>query len=341
MEPSGLQVTWFALFGVLIGGYAILDGFDLGVGVLSLFDRSGRRRRLYLNAIGPVWDGNEVWLVTAGGALFAAFPAVYATVFSAFYLALMLLLVGLILRAVSLEFRGKVAAPRWQRFWDGAFGIGSLLAALLFGVAVGNLLKGIPLDAEGIFRGDFPGLLYPYALLVGLLGLTMFTTHGALYMALKSEGELRARTLRGVTPLWIAWVLLYAAATILTLFVSPWLIAGAYGGALFWVALPLLLIALLAIPVLTRAGRLGWAFTASSAAIAMMIALAALGLYPRLVPSSLDLAHSLTIANASSTPRTLRTMLVIALVGMPIVIGYTIYIYRVFKGKVEITEASY
>src|SRR5512147_1077494 len=172
-----LNTVWFLLIGVLLTGYAILDGFDLGVGVLHLFARDEEERRLHINAIGPVWDGNEVWLLTGGGALFAAFPVVYATVFSGFYLALMLLLVALILRAVSMEFRSKVDSPGWKKVWDWAFGIGSLLPAILFGVAFGNVLRGIPINEQGLFTGSFLELLNPYAILIGLLSLALFTMH--------------------------------------------------------------------------------------------------------------------------------------------------------------------
>jgi cytochrome d ubiquinol oxidase subunit II len=341
MEPTALQVVWFFLFGVLIVGYAILDGFDLGVGMLSLFGRSGRERRLHMNAIGPVWDGNEVWLVTAGGALFAAFPAVYATVFSGFYLAFMLLLVALILRAVSLEFRSKLEHPRWQRIWDTLFGIGSLVPALLFGVAVGNIMRGLPLDASGTFTGSFAGLLHPYALVIGLLSLVMFACHGAVYLTLKFEGETRERMRAAAGKLWIGWIALYVVASLLTIFVSRWLIAAAAGRPAVWLAFGVLLAALLYLPIALRGIQLGRAFLASSVAIGATVALVGLSLYPKLVPSRTGLAHSLTIANASSTARTLETMLIIALIGMPLVIGYTIYIHRQFRGKVEITEASY
>jgi cytochrome bd ubiquinol oxidase subunit II len=341
MEPTALQIVWFLLFGVLIIGYAILDGFDLGVGVLSLFGKKGREKRLYLNAIGPVWDGNEVWLLTGGGALFAAFPVVYATVFSAFYLALILLLIALIFRAVSIEFRSKVAHPGWQRFWDWGFGLGSLVAATLFGVAVGNILRGLPLDATGRFTGSFLGLLHPYALLMGVLSLVMFTCHGALYMAQKSEGELRTRMLRWASSTWIGWVLLYAVATVLTSLVSPWLLQGARHNPIAWALLVLLLAALLYLPTTFRAGRAARGFLVSSVAIAAQISLVGASLFPRLVPSRTHPDYSLTIVNASSTPRTLTTMLIIALIGMPIVIGYTIYIHRVFAGKVELGEESY
>ena len=336
-----LQTTWFVLIGVLIAGYAILDGFDLGVGVLSLFGRSDEERRLHLNAIGPVWDGNEVWLLTGGGALFAAFPAVYATVFSAFYLPFILLLAFLILRAVSLEFRSRVENPAWRRFWDGSFGIGSLVPSLLYGVAVGNVLRGIPLDREGAFTGTFVSLLNPYALLVGLVSLAMFLAHGAIYMALKSGGELCERMRKAALWLFVAWVALYAVATASTLRVAPHLIEGARARALFWPAVALLLAGLALVPVFLAAKRFLLALLSSSAAIGAMVALAGLGLLPRLVPSSIDLGHSLTIYNASSTPRTLTVMLVIALVGMPVVIAYTVFIYRVFKGKVALSKESY
>lgn len=336
-----LQAIWFLLVGVLIIGYAILDGFDLGVGILHLFLKTDQERRISLNAIGPVWDGNEVWLLTGGGALFAAFPIVYATVFSGFYLALMLLLVALIFRAVSMEFRSKVDSLQWKKVWDWGFGIGSLLPAVLLGVAFGNILRGIPINAQGMFTGSFFGLLNPYALLIGILSLSLFVMHGALYLTLKTEGELRERMAGVASISWVSTVALYTLATMGSLFVSPFLFEGMLGNPLFWALFLLLLVAMIALPVLLKAKRLFAAFLASSAVIATMIGLSAVSLFPRLVPSLTDLAYSLTIRNASSTPATLTVMLVIALIGMPIVIGYTIFIYRVFKGRVELNEASY
>ena len=336
-----LNGTWFLLIWVLLAGYAVLDGFDLGVGVLHLFARNDRDRQINANAVGPVWDGNEVWLLTGVGALFAAFPSAYATVFSGFYLASMLLLLALIVRAVSLEFRSQVDSPGWRRVWDWAFGLGSLIAALLFGVAVGNILRGLPIEGDGSLNVPFLSLLNPYAILVGLISLAMFVMHGAAFLAMKTEGELQRRMARWTTGPWIALVVLYLAATVATFFVSPFLFEGALGDPLFWVFLLLTLVALILIPVATRAGRFLGAFLASSVTIVSMIGLAAVSLYPRLVPSTVDLASSLTIYNASSTPRTLTVMLIIALMGMPIVIGYTTYVYRVFKGKVVVTEESY
>jgi len=341
MDPSLLQILWFLLFGVLITGYAVLDGFDLGVGVLSLLRRDPDERRLMINAIGPVWDGNEVWLVTGGGALFAAFPLVYATVFSSLYLAVVLLLLALIARAVSMEFRGKVASTTWRDVWDWAFGLGSLLITLLFGVALGNIMQGIPLDAEGRFGGTFLGLLNPYAILVGLLAIVMFTCHGALYMAQKCDGELQSAMKTWASRAWVGWAALYVVAAVATIFAAPAMLADLPGNVLGWLALLALLVALVYLPVALRADQLRRAFLASSVAVVAMLGQVGFGLYPKLVPSSVDPAFSLTIANASSSPRTLMTMLVIALIGMPLVVGYTVFIYRVFKGKVELTEHSY
>jgi cytochrome d ubiquinol oxidase subunit II len=209
-----LNTVWFLLIGVLLVGYAVLDGFDLGVGVLHLFAKSDHERRVHLNAIGPVWDGNEVWLLTAGGAMFAAFPIVYATVFSGFYLAFMLLLFALIFRAVSLEFRGQFENPRWRSFWDWAFGLGSLLPAVLYGVAIGNVIRGLPIGADGSLNVSLFALLNPYALLIGLFSLAMFVMHGAAFLAVRTEGELQERMARATVGAWTAFVVRIRASRI-------------------------------------------------------------------------------------------------------------------------------
>ncbi|MFH1374357.1 MAG: cytochrome d ubiquinol oxidase subunit II [bacterium] len=336
-----LNTTWFILVGVLITGYAILDGFDLGVGVLHLFADNEQQRRVNMNAIGPVWDGNEVWLLTAAGALFAAFPPVYATIFSGFYLAMMLILAALIFRAVSLEFRSKVDLSIWRRFWDWSFGLGSLLPALLFGVAVGNLLRGVPIDVNGAWAGSFPGLLNPYALLVGVLSLVMLVMHGAVYMTTRTEGDLCRRMSQWALRGWVGFVIVYLLVTLYSFFEAGYLFEGLLANPLFWLFLVMLLAAISYLPIALRAARYGRAFFSSAVMIVSVIALAAVSMYPRLAPSSIDLAYSLTAYNASSTPRTLTVMLIIAAIGMPIVIGYTVYMYRVFKGKVEVTSESY
>ena len=336
-----LNATWFLLIWVLLTGYAILDGFDLGVGVLHLFSRDERERRTCAAAIGPFWDGNEVWLVTGGGALFAAFPVVYATVFSSFYLAMMLLLLGLIFRAAALEFRNQVDNPGWRRVWDWAFGLGSLIPAVLFGVAIGNILRGIPIAADGTADVAFVSLLNPYALLIGVLSLAMFIMHGAAFLAVKTDGDLQQRMARWASGAWIVFFILYLAAFAATFFAAPFLLEGAWGNPLFWAFLVLLLAAAITVPIANRSGNFLRSFLASSVSIASAMGLAAVCLFPRVVPSSLDLDNSLTVYNASSTPRTLTVMLVIALVGLPIVIAYSAYIYRVFAGKVVITEDGY
>ena len=322
-----LNTIWFFLVGIFFAGYAILDGFDFGVGVLSLFAKNEKERRLHINAIGPVWDGNEVWLLTGGGALFAAFPPVYATVFSSFYLALMLLIAALICRAVSMEFRGKIDSPGWRRLFDWLFGVGSLLPALLFGVALGNILRGIPLDDSTTFTGTFFGLLNPYALLIGVLTLSLFITNGANYMALKTEGGLQSRMQRWATGGWTASVVLFVLAT-----AAKWC---------FWVVFPTMMIAIAYTPVAIKAAQYGRAFIASSVMIAGTLGLTGVSLYPRLVPSLTNLDYSMTVYAHSSTPLTLKVMLIIALIGMPLVIGYTAAIYYIFRGKTEITEESY
>jgi cytochrome bd ubiquinol oxidase subunit II len=339
-----LNIVWFLLVGVLIIGYAILDGFDLGVGVIQLFTKDENEKRVNINAIGPVWDGNEVWLLTGGGALFAAFPIVYATVFSGFYLAFMLLLTALIFRAVSFEFRKYSTTLVEKKRWDLAFGLGSLVPALLFGVAIGNILRGLPVelkDDKVVSSISFLGLLNPYALLVGVLGLVLFTMHGAIYLSMKSSGRYRDRMISWINNTWIAYVVLYTVATFATFFVAPFLFSNMLGNLLFWFMFILLFVTIIFIPVAVRIKKFGLAFISSSVMIAMMIGLVAFSLFPMLVPSSINIQNSLTIYNASSTPRTLTTMLIIALIGMPIVIGYTIFVYRVFRGNVLITKDSY
>ncbi|MBL7022526.1 MAG: cytochrome d ubiquinol oxidase subunit II, partial [Candidatus Marinimicrobia bacterium] len=332
MSLETLQIIWFVLFGVLIAGYAILDGFDLGVGIIHLFAKSEEEKKININSIGPVWDGNEVWLLTAGGALFAAFPIVYATVFSGFYIAIMLLLLGLILRAVAMEFRSQVESDKWRKFWDISFGIGSLLPALLFGVAVGNLMRGIPLE-NGIFTGTFLGLLNPFSILVGLLSLTMFVMHGAIYLNMKTEGDYQFRMKTIASKLWIVFVVLFFFTTFYTFFEANYLFDGVLKNSIFWLFFLLTFGSMIFTPVLIS-DKIEWkAFLSSSFTIIGLIGITAVGMFPKLVPNINDMSQSLTITNASSTTPTLWAMFIIVLIGMPFVIGYTIFIYKVFWGK--------
>lgn len=337
-----LPLIWFILLGILLAGYAILDGFDLGVGILHPLARDDHERRLFINAIGPIWDGNEVWLVTFGGAMLAAFPEAYATIFSAFYLPFMLLLVALIFRAASIEFRSKLSRPRWRRAWDRGFFGSSLLASLLFGVAVGNGMLGIPLDERGVFTGGLLDLLKPYPILIGILTAAAFAMHGALYLYLKiPAGELHQRVGRWVWHTWGVFLVLYLLTTIFTLVSvrgavanferAPW--AGA-----------IVLLNVLAVANVPRAvfhDRPFQAFASSAVAIVALVALFGVALFPNLVPARNDPAHSLTIYRAASSPKTLKIMLVIALIGIPLVLTYTSVVYWTFRRRVELGPHSY
>jgi cytochrome bd ubiquinol oxidase subunit II len=329
-----LNGIWFLLIGVLLAGYAVLDGFDLGVGVLFKFlARDETEKHSLLRAIGPVWDGNEVWLLTGGGALFAAFPQAYATVFSGFYLALMLVLFSLILRAVSLEFWEQDAARRG--LWEWTFVVGSSLPALLFGVALGNVVLGVPLNARMEFTGDFFTLLRPLPLLFGVTGLAAFAAHGAAYAAVKTSGKVADRAKAVLNRAWIVLLVLLA----LTVFVGAWQLPGQLGNLVAWAAT---LATVAAILLLRRSVTLGEetrSLLFSSLVFLGLWGVAGGLLFPNLVRASNDPALSLTITNAASSQLTLTVMLIVALVGMPIVIGYTYFVYKVFRGKVAGDEA--
>jgi cytochrome d ubiquinol oxidase subunit II len=326
-----LPFIWYVLIGVLFVGYAVLDGFDLGTGVLYPFlGKSEEDKAVMRNAIGPVWDGNEVWLLTGGGALFAAFAPVYATVFSGFYLALMLVLFGLIFRALSIEYRSQ--DPSWEGFWDWAFFLGSLVPALLFGVAVGNLVAGIPLNEIGDFTGGFFSLLNPFALLLGVLGLVYFMWHGANWIALKSEGDVHARASGASSTLWIVYGLAIVLAAAATAILEPRAFQAIVGRPVGWVFAGVLLGSLLwgriAKADLTR-------FYSSALGSVGLIGLWASATFPYMVYSTIDSAKlSLTYTNSSSSDLTLTVMLIIALIGMPLVLYYHYLVYRTFAGKV-------
>jgi cytochrome d ubiquinol oxidase subunit II len=341
-----LNTLWFLLLGILLGGYAVLDGFDFGVGILAPLARSDRERRILINSIGPLWDGNEVWLVTFGGALFAAFPEVYATVFSGFYAAFMLVLFVLILRAVSLEFRSKLDRPAWRSFWDYGFFLASLLAAVLFGVAVGAVMVGIPLDARGLYAGGFLDLVFPaghplYPSLVGLLTAALFTLHGAIYLVLKTEGELQRRLRRWMWHGFGTFLVLYLFTTILTLATVPRALANFERYPWAWAVVLLSVLAIGTIPRAIFDDRPHFAFVASSVLILSLVGLLGIALFPNLVSSNLAEAQSLTIYNAASSQKTLGIMAFIAALGMPFVLAYTAVIYWTFRGKVRLGDHSY
>ncbi|MBW2529952.1 MAG: cytochrome d ubiquinol oxidase subunit II [Deltaproteobacteria bacterium] len=335
-----LQVVWFLLIGVLLTGFAVLDGFDLGAGFWHLFAKGDKQRRTILNAVGPTWDGNEVWLLTGGGAIFAAFPPVYASVFSGFYLAMMLVVLCLIARAVSMEFRSKEESPRWRATWDAVFGVSSSVAALLFGVALGNVLRGIPLDEAGDYTGGFFDLLNPYALLIGLTGLAMLLTHGANFIALKAGGELHEKARGWGFKAGVAYLALYVIAAGVTVATQPHLTENHAAMPVLWAVPVLGLVFVVGTLRHNRRGQPGRAFIASSLSIAAMMGNVGAGLFPRLVPALNDPALSLTAANSSSSEKTLMVMFILALVGMPLVLGYTIWVYKMFAGKVDVDNPS-
>jgi cytochrome d ubiquinol oxidase subunit II len=337
-----LHITWFILLGVLLAGYAVLDGFDLGVGILHPLAKGDHERRIFINAIGPIWDGNEVWLITFGGALFAAFPEAYATIFSGFYPYFMTLLFALIFRAASIEFRSKVHSPPWRHAWDYGFFGSSLLATFLFGVAVGNGMTGMPLNDRGVFVGTALDLIKPYPLLVGMLAVCMFAMHGALYLYLKvPHGPLHEKMGRWVWHAWGVFLVVYILTTIYTLLIVPRSVAHFREWPWAFVLVVINVLAVANIPRTVFAERPGQAFASSCLTIIALVSLFSLALWPNLVTASNDANLSLTIFNAASSHKTLGIMLIIALIGMPLVLTYTAAVYWTFRRRVELGEHSY
>jgi cytochrome d ubiquinol oxidase subunit II len=338
----GLNELWFIIFVVVIAGYLILDGFDMGVGILHLFvAKTDQERRITLNSIGPVWDGNEVWLILGGGVLFAAFPLAYASLFSGFYLAMMLVLLVMILRTVAIEFRSKRPGARWRSTWDFIFWITSLGLALLLGVAFGNVLSGVPIDAHGNMHVTLIDLLTPFALLVGVTTVAMFALHGGIYLALKTEGDLQARVRRWIPKIMVTFFVLNTLVVIATVAFRQG-ITQRYLAEIWPVIFPAgALLALIVAWWMLRQGRDFIAFIASGAMIALLLISGAIGLFPNLLISTTDPAFNLTIYNAASAPNTLTVMLVIALIGMPIVVLYTSGVYYFFRGKTQLDTHSY
>jgi cytochrome bd ubiquinol oxidase subunit II len=324
-----LHDVWFVLIAVLWTGYFFLEGFDFGVGVLTkALARDEGERRVLINTIGPVWDGNEVWLLTAGGATFAAFPPWYATMFSGFYLPLLLILVCLIIRGVAFEYRAKRTDPRWKRNWEHAIFWTSLIPAFLWGVAFANIVHGVKINAAGDYAGGLFDLLHPYALLGGLLTLTLFTFHGAVFVSLKTLGDIRDRSRTLARWLGLGGAVLAAAFL-------GWTQADGGDGCSLG-ALAVAVLALLAALGCNHAGREGWAFVLSGATIVAAVAMLFLSLYPDVMPSTLNPAWSLTVSNASSSPYTLRVMTWVAGVMTPLVLCYQGWTYWVFRQRIGV-----
>jgi cytochrome d ubiquinol oxidase subunit II len=328
-----LSILWFILIAVLYAGFFLLEGFDFGVGILMPFlGKNDTERRAIINTIGPHWDGNEVWLLTAGGATFAAFPHWYATMFSGFYIAFFLLLLALIVRGVAFEFRSKDKNPRWRALWDWCIFGGSLVPALLLGVAFANLIHGVPIDAQMQYVGTFFDLLNPYALLGGLASLAAFTLYGGIFLSLKTTGELEQRARRMAMRLWFPaafLMVLYFGATFFATDIVEHL--GVNPGVIPIGMVVLILIA----GFLIRRGWMGWAFVLTALSILFSVATIFLILFPRVMVSSLNPDWSLTIANASSSPYTLTVMTIVALLFVPIVLLYQGWTYWVFRHRIE------
>ncbi len=329
-----LETTWFVLWGLLWAVYFILDGFDLGLGtLLPILGKNEHEKRVILNAAGPFWDGNEVWLITAGGVTFAAFPKAYAVMFSALYAPLLIILFALIFRAVSFEFRNKEDNPLWTAFWDKVHFISNLIPAILFGVAFANLFMGIPVDENGVYHGNLLMLLSPYGIAGGVFFLVMFSLHGSLWLAFKSEDDLQTRAVGTAIFLWPILLILLVAFLGLTAMYTKLYDNYLAHPALF--AVPVLALAgLIGVRYMLSAGKLIWAWACSGVFILGVTFFGVLGMFPGIIISSLNPAWSVTAFNAASSPLTLKIMLGVALVCVPIVLAYQAWIYVIFSGKV-------
>jgi cytochrome d ubiquinol oxidase subunit II len=326
-----LPTVWFGLLGVFLAGYAILDGFDLGVGVLHLFARGDAEREALIESIGPFWSGNEVWLVVFGGALFAAFPAAYAAAFTTMYLPFMVLLVALIFRAVAVEFRHHAETPGGRLAWDVAFCVASVLVAFIFGVAVGNAITGVPLGPGGSIAEESFVLLRPYPVLVGLFAVATCAMHGAVYLQLRTEGELRARVGRWAWRAFDLFLALFLVTTVATVLAFPAATAAFERHPWLWIVPILNVLAIANLPRSLAHGNPKRAFASSGAVIVAFTFLFGAALYPNLVVSTLGAEHNLTVWKAASSHETLMNLLIFAGIGMPFVLGYTIVTYRVFR----------
>ncbi|MDX1902609.1 MAG: cytochrome d ubiquinol oxidase subunit II [Thermonemataceae bacterium] len=333
---------WFLILGATITGYAILDGFDLGVGALHLFLKKEESRRVALNAIGPVWDGNEVWLIITGGVLFAAFPPIYATMFSAFYIPLMLFLIMLIFRAIAIEFRSKEPMLWWRKMWDIAFSVSSIIIALALGAVLGNVLQGFPIGADGEFvRGTGFYFINPFSVLVAITSLALFSMHGALYLSMKTEGRLYAKVTFLIRSTTIFFVISFIILTLFTILYVPHL-AHNIKNNVWLFPIPIILIFLIANitrQVSKRKYRI--AFASSVVVIALLLIIVSVELFPVMIRSTINEAYNLTVYNSSASSKSLNTMLIIAMVAVPLILFYTSFVFWTFRGKVKIDENSY
>ena len=332
---------WFLVVGAVFSGYAILDGFDLGAGALHLFFKKDESRRIALNAVGPVWDGNEVWLIIGGGTLFAGFPILYATLLSAMYIPFMLFLFAIIFRAVSIEFRSKEPMKWWRNTWDIGYSVSSILIAFLLGVVLGNVLQGMPIDSNFEFEGNWLMFLNPYAILVGITTVLLMTVHGAIYLCLKTEGKLFEKVEKLLIRAIIGFVIFFILVSLYSLAYIPHL-SDDFRSNIWLYAVPVIAILSIAnIPRLATKRRFKMAFVFSALTFSVLLVLVAIELYPALLLSTSDPTNTLTVYNAVASDKSLGIMLLFVAIGVPLVLSYTIIIYKTFWGKVKMDETSY
>ncbi len=332
---------WFLVLGAVLTGYAVLDGFDLGAGMLHLFLRKENSRRIALNAIGPVWDGNEVWLVIAGGALFAGFPVAYAAIFSAFYVPFMVFVVGLIFRAIAIEFRSKEPWVWWRRLWDRVYFASCTVVAFSLGLMLGNVALGMPLNEHREFTGHWLSFFHPFALLVALTTMALFSMHGAIFLALKTEGRLFTKITLLAQRFTVFFIVFFGITTLYTLLYIPHLSDRIRAHPSFFF-LPLSMLLVVAnIPRQLTKGQYGWAFVSSALTVALLLITVAVEIYPHLVYAPNNPDYSITVNNAASSAKTMRLLLTIALIGTPLVAVYTGFVFWTFKGKVHLDDTSY
>lgn len=335
------NVWWFLIFGGVISGYAILDGFDLGAGALHLLLKKEQSRRITLNAIGPIWDGNEVWLVIAGGALFAGFPVAYAAIFSAFYIPFMVFIVGLIFRAVAIEFRSKEPMLWWRKTWDIVYSVACIIISLSLGLMLGNVAFGIPLNADKEFSGNWLSFFNPFAILVSITTLALFMMHGAIYLTMKTENRLFVKLHLLANNFTVFFVLSFVITTVYTLLYIPHL-SDFFKQNPVWFLIPFLMILAIAnIPRQIKKGKYRYAFISSSVTISLLLIMVAVEVFPYLLYSTSNPANSITVQNGASSYKTMKILLVVAVIGTPLAATYTTFVFWTFKGKVKLDEMSY
>lgn len=335
------NVWWFLVFGAVISGYAILDGFDLGAGALHLFLKKENSRRIAINAIAPVWDGNEVWLVIGGGALFAGFPVAYAAIFSAFYVPFMVFLVGLIWRGVAIEFRSKEPGKKWRLIWDIIYSFASAVIALSLGLMLGNVALGLPLNEQHEFTGNWLSFFNPFSVMVSVTTLALFMLHGAIYLAMKTENRLYTKLSLLAKSFTVFFVVAFGITTLYTLLYIPHLSDRIKSNPAYFFLPLVMFLSIANIPRQLNRGKWRYAFISSSVTIATLLGMVALEVFPYLVYSTGNAVNSITIENAASSAKTMKILLIIASIGTPLVGIYTGFVFWTFKGKVKLDEMSY